>query len=48
LVVVDVLCASSAEEARAIVEREFVDVIFADQRMPGTTWAKRACASPAG
>lgn len=34
---VDVLCASGADEARAMLEREFVDVILADQRMPGTT-----------
>ena len=33
----EVLCASGADEARALLAREFVDVILADQRMPGTT-----------
>ena len=33
----EVLCASGAEEARSVLAREFVDVILADQRMPGTT-----------
>jgi len=30
-------CASSAAQARGILEREFVQVVLADQRMPGTT-----------
>ena len=32
-----VLTVSSAEEARGVLERETVDVILCDQRMPGTT-----------
>jgi len=32
-----VLTASGADEARVIMEREFVQVILCDQRMPGTT-----------
>ncbi len=33
----DVLTASGADEARAILEREFVQIILCDQRMPGTS-----------
>jgi two-component system response regulator HupR/HoxA len=33
----DVLTASGSDEARAILEREFVQIILCDQRMPGTS-----------
>jgi two-component system response regulator HupR/HoxA len=33
----DVLTAAAADEARAILEREFVQIILCDQRMPGTS-----------
>lgn len=31
----EVFCASSAEEAQKILEREFVQIVLSDQRMPG-------------
>lgn len=33
----EVLCASSAEEAQTLLEREFVQILLCDQRMPGTS-----------
>ena len=33
----EVFAASSAEEAQAIMEREFIQIVLSDQRMPGTS-----------
>jgi len=33
----EVFCASGAEEARKILEREFIQIVLSDQRMPGMT-----------